>query len=135
MALEKIAIGCDVEKDFHEDIPESIKAVLLDYKYIFLTDLPPSLPPVRMGHEFKIELEDETPPIHKPIYNLSPFELEEARKHIQYILEHRHIRSLISPYGAPVLFAPKKDCGLQFCIDYYWLNKTTIKDRYLLSLP
>ena len=66
---EKIATGCDVDKAFHEDMPQSIKAILLDYKDIFPTDLPLGLPPVRMGHEFKIELEDDTPPIHRSIYN------------------------------------------------------------------
>ena len=76
---EKIATVCDVEKGFHEDMLESIKVVLLDYKDIFPTDLPPRLPPVRMGHEFKIELEHDTPPIHRPICNLSPLKLEEAR--------------------------------------------------------
>ena len=88
-----------------------------------------------MGHEFKIELENDTPPIHRLISKLSPFVLEEARKQIQCMLEHGYIRSSISPYGAPVLFAPKKDGGLRFCIDYHWLNKKTIKDRYPLPLP
>ena len=87
-----------------------------------------------MGHEFKIELEDDTAPIHRPIYKLSPLELEEARKQIQYMLENRYIRPSISPYGALALFAPKKDGGLRFCIDYHWLNKKTIKNRYLLPL-
>ena len=135
MVSEKIDTRCDVEKAFHEDMPESIKVVLLDYKDIFPTDLPPGLPPVRMGHEFKIELEDDTPPIHRPIYKLSPLELEEARKQIQYMLKHGYIRPSISPYVAPVLFAPKKDGGLRFCIDYRWLNKKTIKNRYPLPLP
>ena len=92
VVLEKIATGCDVEKAIHEDILESIKAILLDYKDIFPTDLPPGLPPVRMGYEFKIELEDDTLPIHRPIYKLSPLELEESRKQIQYMLEHGYIR-------------------------------------------
>ena len=88
---EKTETGCDVEKAYHKDMPEEIKAVLQDYKDIFPTDLPSGLPPVRMGHEFKIELEDETPPIHRPIYKLSPLELEEAKKQIQYMLEHGYI--------------------------------------------
>ena len=99
VVLEKTTTDCDVEKAFHEAMPKSIKAVLLDYKDIFPTNFPPRLPPVRMGHEFKMELEDDTPPIYRPIYKLSPLELKEARKQIQYMLEHGYIRPSISPYG------------------------------------
>ena len=87
------------------------------------------------GHEFKNELENNTPPTHRPIHTLSLLNLKEARKQIQYMLEHGYVRPLISPYGAPVLFAPKKDGGLRFHIDYRWLNKKTIKNRYQLPLP
>ena len=97
MIPKKIATECDVEKDFYENMPKSINVVLLDYKDISPIDLPPSLPSGQRGHEFKIELEDETPPIHRPIYKLSPLELEEARKQIQYILEHGYIRPSITP--------------------------------------
>ena len=34
-----------------------------------------------------------------------------------------------------MLFAPKKDGGLQFYIDYRWLNRKTIKNWYPLLLP
>ena len=109
---EKMETGCDVEKAYDKHMPREIKAILQEYKNIFLTDLPLGLPLVRMGHKFKIELGDDTPPIHKPIYKLSPLKLEEAKKKIQYILEHGYIRPWISPYGAPVLSVPKKDGGL-----------------------
>ena len=48
--------------------------------------------------------------------------------------EHGFIRPSDSSYGAPVLFAPKKDGGLQFCIDYRWLNKRTVRNQYPLLL-
>ena len=108
----------DIAKLLHQDMPAVIKNVLHDFKDIFPEDLPLGLPPVRMGHEFKIDLEDDTPPVHKPVYKLSPLELEEARKQIDYMLEHGYIRPSNSPYGSPVLFVPKKDGGLRFCIDH-----------------
>ena len=61
---------------WREDMLKCIKAVLREYSDIFPQDLPLGLPPVRMGHEFQIDLEDNTPPVHKPFYKLSLLELE-----------------------------------------------------------
>ena len=40
----------------------------------------------------RIELEDETPPTHGPLYKLSPLEITEAKNQIQEMLEHEFIR-------------------------------------------
>ena len=125
--MEKGTEGRDVKKMYHEEMPEEIKAVLQDYQDVFLSDLPLGVPPVRKGHKFKIDLADDTPPVHRPIYKLSPLELDEAKKQIQYMIEKGFIRPSDSPYGAPILFIPKKEGGLHFCIDYRGLNKKTIK--------
>ena len=77
-----------VAHSWGENLPKEIKVVLEKYDYVFPKDLPPRLPPIRKRHEFKIELEDNTPLVHQPLYKLSPLELEEARKHIEYMLEH-----------------------------------------------
>ena len=90
---------------------------------------------MRKGHEFKIDQEDEVPPVHRPLYKMSPLELEEAKKQIESMLEHGFISPSDSPYGVPVLFIPKKDGSLRFCIDYHWLSKKTVKNRYPLPLP
>ena len=42
------------------------------------------------------------------------------------------IRPSTSPWGAPVLFAKKKDKTLRLCIDYKQLNRVMIKNRYPL---
>ena len=42
------------------------------------------------------------------------------------------IRSSTSPWGAPVLFAKKKDKTLRLCNDYRQLNRVTIKNWYPL---
>ena len=87
------------------------------------------------GHESKIDLEDDVPPVHCPIYKMSPLKLEEAKKQIESMLEHGFVRPSDSPYSVPFLFVPKKDGSLRFCIDYRWLNKKTVKNRYPLPLP
>ena len=90
---------------------------------------------MRQGHEFRINLEDDVPLVYRPLYKMSPLELQEAKEQIQVMLEHGFIQPSQSPYGAPVLFAPKKDGGLRFCINYQWLNKKTVKNKYPLPLP
>ena len=60
--------------------PSSICAVLEEFNDVFPQDLPLGLPLVHKGHEFKIDLEYEVPPIHQSLYKMSPLELEEAKK-------------------------------------------------------
>ena len=51
------------------------------------------------------------------------------------MLEHGFVWSCQSPWGAPILFVPKKDVNLKFCADYCCLNKMTIRNQYPLPLP
>ncbi|GMH44677.1 hypothetical protein BSKO_12629 [Bryopsis sp. KO-2023] len=81
-----------------------------------------------------MHLEDPTP-IHRPIYKLSPAELDEVKAQVDYLLEQKKIKPSESPWGAPILFVPKKDGGLRMCVDYRWINKVTVKNRYPLPLP
>ena len=76
----------------------------------FLRNL--ELPPVCQGHQFRIDLEDDMPPVHRPLDKMSLLKLEEAKKQIESTLEHGFIQPSDSPYGAPVLFVPKKDASL-----------------------
>ncbi|GAQ89856.1 putative retrotransposon protein [Klebsormidium nitens] len=94
-------------------------------------DLPGNLPPDR-GMPFRIETQPGATPVNRPIYRLSPSELEELRRTLDDLLAKGFIRPSNSPWGAPVLFAPKKDGGLRFCIDYRGLNKQTVKNAYPL---
>ena len=50
-----------------------------------------------------------------------PLALKEAKKQIESMLGYGFVRPTDSPYDAPVLFVPKEDGGLRFCIDYHWL--------------
>jgi hypothetical protein len=66
----------------------------------------------------------------KPSFRLSPAEVDELIKQLSLLLEKGLIRPSVSPWDAPVLFAPKKDGGLRMCLDYRALNKLTIKNKY-----
>ena len=63
---------------------------------------------------------------------MAPVELQELMVQIQVLLGKGFIRPSTSPWGAPVLFAKKKDKTLRLCIDYRQLNRVTIKNRYPL---
>ena len=63
---------------------------------------------------------------------MAPVELQELRIQLQKLLDKGFIRPNTSPWGAPVLFAKKKNKTLRLCIDYRRLNRVTIKNRYPL---
>ena len=65
-------------------------------------------------------------------HRMAPVELQVLRVQLQELLNKGFIRQSTSPWGAPVLFAKKKDKTLRLCIDYRQWNRVTIKNRYPL---
>ena len=76
------------------------------YPKVFLPD--------GMEHEFKIDLEPDTTPIHQPIYKLSPLELQEAKTQIDSMLKHGFIRPSQSPWGSPYYSYQRKTAAFGF---------------------
>jgi hypothetical protein len=89
-------------------------------------EIPHGLTPPRHVEHIIDLVSNETP--HKPAYRLSHVEMDELKKQLDYLLERGLIRLSSSPFGAPVLFAPKKDGGLRLCLDYRALNMITVKN-------
>jgi hypothetical protein len=105
-----------------------IHPLLEKYKDVF--EEPQTMPPERPGVDHAIEVEPGSSPPNKAPYRLTVEQLDELKKQLETLLRKGYIRPSVSPYGAPVLFAPKKDGGLRLCIDYRALNKITIKNSF-----
>ena len=100
-----------------------------EYADVFPDELPKRLPPHR-HIEHSIELKSGSKPKFQYPYRMSPKQKAEVEKVVSELLELGYIRPSMSPWGAPVLFAPKSDGTLRFCIDYRQLNKMTVRDRF-----
>ncbi|GBG73286.1 hypothetical protein CBR_g13005 [Chara braunii] len=87
---------------------------------------PTGVVPRSIQHRIEIEPGSRTP--KGAVYRMSLQELEELRKQLDELLEKGWIRPSSSPFGAPVLFVPKKEGELRMCIDYRGLNAITVKN-------
>nr|KYP41907.1 Transposon Ty3-I Gag-Pol polyprotein [Cajanus cajan] len=67
-------------------------------------------------------------------YRMAPAELSELKKEVEELLEKKMIRPSVSPREAPVLLVKKKDGGVRLCVDYRYLSKLTIKNKYPLPM-
>ena len=117
-----------LEDEVRQDL--DLSRVVYEYEDVFPDELP-GLPPHR-DIDFYIELHPDTSPISMTPHRMAPVELQELKVQIQELLDKGFIRPTTSPWGAPVLFAKKKDKTLRLCIDYRHLNKVMIKNRYPL---
>jgi hypothetical protein len=59
-------------------------------------------------------------------------QLAKLKEHIKELLGKGYIRPSSSPWGAPMIFVPKKDGTQRLCMDYRALNEVTIKNKYPL---
>ena len=102
------------------------------YSHVFPMTLPKGLPPTQLEPIINVmeERKDEYP--CKPQYKMTREHSDELKRQIEYYLNQGWIRPSSSPYGAPVLFIPKKNGKLRLCIDYRGINEITVKDKYPL---
>jgi hypothetical protein len=89
----------------------------------------PGMPPDHET-EFVIELVSGTAPIFKRPYRMTTNQLAELKEQLHDLLDKGYIRPSASPWGAPVIFVPKKDGMQRMCVDYRSLNEVTIKNKY-----
>ena len=112
------------------DIDPRVRQLLEKYKAVFPERLPTGEPKHPFRH--RITTLPGAEPYCRYPYRLSRPELEEAEVQIKDLIATGRIRVSSSPWGAPILFARKKDGGLRMCVDYRALNKLTEKNKYPL---
>ena len=101
---------------------EKLWEIIEDYRDVFPNTLPKGRPPKRdIVHETNTEPSVE--PVNRPPYRLSPVEQNEMEEQVKDLLAQGFIRPSNRPYGAPILFVPKKDGRWRMCIDYRALKK------------
>jgi hypothetical protein len=104
--------------------------VVNEFPDVFLKELL-GMPPDR-DIRFVIELKPGTAPIYKIPYRMATLELAELKEHIKEFVEKGFIHPRSSPWGAPIIFVPKKDGTQRLCVDYRALNEVTVKNKYPL---
>jgi transposase InsO family protein len=110
----------------------ALEALLAEYADVMsgIPDGAPQPPPRAVDHA--IALTPGAEPPHRGVIRLAQPELAELRRQLTELLAKGYIRPSLSPFGAPVLFAKKKDGTLRLCVDYRRLNGITVKNRYPL---
>ena len=113
-------------------IPSEYRPLIEEFREIFPKDLPAGLPLVRAHVDHVIPTECETPPKPGGRQKYSLAEMKEIQEQIDALRHKGFIQPSASPWGASIIFAPKKNGQLRMCFDYRILNNVTRKDRYTL---
>ena len=101
---------------------ERLAQVIQEYHDVFPEQLPKGIPPAR-AVEHSIKIEPGNKPSYQSPYRLGPTKQDELEEQIKDLLAQGFIQPSCSPYGAPILFVPKKACRWRMCIYYRALNK------------
>ena len=104
-----------------------ISQVLQDFSDVF------SRHEYDVGHTRAVEHEiklTEGPVIKERVRPIPAKDFEDARQHIQALLDAKVIRPSNSPYASALVLVRKKSGKLRLCVDYRKINNRTIKDAY-----
>ncbi len=110
---------------------QTLLVELKEYKDVFLIKNADKLS-LHEDHDHAIEITAES--LYELLYNLSNTELVTLRQYLNDVLVKEWIKHFVSSTDAFILFILKKNDNLHLCMNYWDLNKITVKNRHSLSL-
>lgn len=111
-----------------------VLANYLDYANIFFRNLVIELPEYTRINNHVTNFVEKNKLRYSKIYSLQSVELKTLKTKIEFYINTKFIFSSNSLANATILFNEKQDGSSYICINYYELNKLTIKTWYLLPL-
>ena len=116
-------------EDFYKILDSELLTVVRKHDKVFA---PPDKEPPRREITHEIKLVCEAAPIKRRPYPLPPHKLDAMRTQISDLANNGWIEPSVSPWGAPILFVPKKSGELRLCVDFRDLNSVTVDDCFPL---
>jgi len=104
---------------------------LKEYKNVFLTESVDKLL-LHEDHDHAIKITAKSS--YELLYNLLNTELATLRQYLDDVLVKEWIKHFVSLADASILFILKKNDNLHLCMNYWDLNKITVKNHHSLSL-
>ncbi len=104
---------------------------LKEYEDVFLTESVDKLL-LHEDHDHAIEITAESS--YESLYNLLNTKLATLRQYLDYVLTKEWIKHFINSIDAFILFVFKKNDSFHLCMNYWDLNKITVKNHHSLSL-
>ena len=82
-----------------------------------------------LGYDCKIDLKEGVQPAFIRQYRLTPLEKTELIQQVSNFIAKGWIEPSVSPWCSSVLFVPKPNGKLRFCVDFRKINEATVPDR------
>jgi hypothetical protein len=120
LVIDKVVSNWIVLNHFNAASTVDIRTVS-EFLNVFQEELPGMLPDREI--QIVIELVPGTAHIFKRPYRMVDNQLAELKEQLQELLDKGYVGPSASPWGAPVIFIPKKDDMQRMCVDYHSLKK------------
>ncbi len=110
---------------------QTLLVELKEYEDVFLMKSVDKLL-LHEDHDHAIDITAES--LYESLYNLSNTKLMTLRQYLNDVLVKEWIKHFVSSTDASILFILKKNNSLHLCMNYWDLNKITVKNHHSLSL-